>query len=63
MNTSINFSTFLQVSGKQDKKTRVYNHNTIVSDDISTINIEENAMSQTACLNDRKTSMDSKHTL
>ena len=60
MNTSINFSTFLQIPDKQDKKSRAYSPHTIESDDISTINIEENTISQTSYFKGRKSSMDSK---
>ena len=60
MNTSINFSTFLQRTDKQDKKNRAYSPHTIENDDISTIHIEENHMSQTACFKDLKPRMDSK---
>ena len=60
MNTSINLSTFLQLSGKQDKQTRVYSPHTIESDDVSTINTEENGNSQTSYFNDLKIGMDSE---
>ena len=55
MNTSINLSTFLHLSGKQDKKARTNSSHTIESDDTPTLNTEENCISQTSYFNNLKT--------
>ena len=48
MNTSINFSTFLNLPAKKDKKNTSCSAWTIESSDISAINTEENNIKRTS---------------